>query len=394
MSFLELLRISFHTIKANKLRTILSMIGIVIGTMTIALVTAIWWGVEQAVEDQFKTLSVNNLFVAPDGEDSEINTDDTEILLKSKYVKSASANIDGSFQVSNSVNTNVEKHIVQWVKENYFEQFNMELDVGKLFPDGDVVDKVAVIWVNVADDLFEVDDPKDTLWETVTIKSKKFRVIGVLKEVWVSFWPFSYDDTVYLPIWTTKRYLIKGNLTSALSMVIDDVENMEAAKEEIWVLLRKEYNVKKDDTDWFLFIDAGATIGIATDVAKILSFLLVGISVIILIVSGIWIMNVMFAWVAERTKEIGILKSLWATQSEIKKQFLLESIMITILSWLVGVLLAEMILTVAIYFEAPISRSLRWDILALWFAIVTGVLSWRYPAARAAKMDPVDALRG
>lgn len=370
------------------------MIGIVIGTMTIALVTAIWWGVEQAVEDQFKTLSVNNLFVAPDGEESDINTDDTSILLKSRYVTSASANIDGSFQVSNSLNTNVEKHIVQWVKENYFEQFNMELDVGKLFSDGDAVDKVAVIWVNVVEDLFEVDDSREVLWETVTIKSKKFRVIWVLKEVWVSFWPFSYDDTVYLPIWTTKRYLIKGNLTSALSMVIDDVTNMDAAKEEIWALLREEYNVKKDDTDGFLFIDAGATIGIATDVAKILSFLLVGISVIILIVSGIGIMNVMFAWVAERTKEIGILKSLWATQSEIKKQFLLESIMITILSGLVGVLLAELILTAAIYFEAPISRSLRWDLLALWFAIVTGVFSWRYPAARAAKMDPVDALRG
>ncbi len=394
MSFLELLRVSFYTIKANKLRTILAMIGIVIGTMTIALVTAIWWGVEQAVEDLFKTVSVNTLFVFPDSsEESEMNTDDVDILLRSTYVTRASASISRVYNVSNSLNTTIEKYSVDWIKENYFDQYNLEIDVWKLFLDGDAVDKVAVIWVNIAKDLLEVEDPREALGQTVTVKSKKFRVIGVLKEVWVSF-AFDYDDTIYLPIWTTKRYLIKGDLYPVLSLVVDDVENIEAAKEEITDLLRDEYKVKKGENEGFEIIDAGATIDLATDIANILSLLLLGISVIILIVSGIWIMNVMFAWVAERTKEIGILKSLWATQSEIKNQFLLESIIITVLSWLVWVLLAELILTVAIYFEAPISRSFRWDVLSLWFAVVTWVFSWRYPAARAAKMDPVDALRG
>ncbi len=391
--FSERLTSAFETLRANKLRTILSMLGIVIGVWTIAMVTAVGSGVEQQVQDQFKTLSVNNLFVAPDGEDSKLTTEDVEIIEKSPYVTSVSANIDGSFLASNSLNSNTETFITQWVKENYFEQFNMEIDVGKLFEDGDSTERVAVLWVNIVEDLFELDDPRQVLGETITVKSKKFRVIWVLEEIGVSFGPFSYDNTIYLPLWATKRFLIKGDLTSALSMVIDDVENMDAAKDDISARLRQEYNLKDDDTDGFILIDAGATIGIATQVAKVLSFLLVGISIFILIVSGIGIMNVMFAGVAERTKEIWILKSIWATKKDIQSQFLIEAVLITFLSWLLGVILAEWVISLAIYFDAPISRSLWWDAMALLFACLTWILSGRYPAVRASNLDPVDALR-
>ncbi len=354
---------------------------------------AIGNGVEQQVQDQFKTLSVNNVFVAPDGEDSKLSSDDIDVVLQSPYVTSASVNIDGSFQASNSLNNTVETFITQWVKENYFNQFNMELDVWRIFEDGNTTERVAVLGVEVVEDLFEVEDPKLALWETVTIKSKKFRVIWVLKEVGVSFGPFSYDSTIYLPLWAMKRYLVKGDLTTALSAVIDNVENMEAAKEDISERLRETYNIKKDDTDWFILIDAGATIWIATDVAKVLSFLLLGISIFILIVSGIWIMNVMFAGVAERTKEIGILKSIWASKKHIQTQFLLESVLITLLSGSIWIILAEIIISLAIYFWAPFGRNLRGDLLALLFACGTWIISGRYPAVRASQLDPVDALR-
>jgi putative ABC transport system permease protein len=147
----------------------------------------------------------------------------------------------------------------------------------------------------VVNDLLEFDDPRQALGEVLTIKSKKFTVIGVLDEVGVSFGPFSYDRTIYIPQAAAERYLIKSDDTSSVSAVVENVEDIDKAKEDITALLREEYNLSEDDSDGFIFIDAGATIGIATDVAKILSFLLLGISVIILIVSGIGIMNVMFA---------------------------------------------------------------------------------------------------
>ncbi len=369
------------------------MLGIIMGTWTIALVTAIGWWVEQAVQDQFKTLSVNNLFVVPDGADSKIDTDDKSIVAESQYVTAVAWNTDSTFLVSNDNNTNIESYILQWVDENYFDIFNLSLGHGKYFADGDSVERVAVIGVDVVEDLFEYEDPRQALGEKMTIKSKKFTVIWVLDEIGVSFWPFSYDSTIYVPLWAAKRYLIKSNLTSGISAVIGDVENMEAAKQEITELLREEYNLKDDESDGFIMIDAGATIGIATEVAQILSFLLIGISIIILIVSGIGIMNVMFAWVAERTKEIWILKSIGASKKVIQSQFLMESIMITVISWLVWVFLAELIITLAIAYDAPITRSIGGDLLALWFACITGVLSWRYPAVRASNLDPVDALR-
>lgn len=394
MNFLQLFRTAYNTIRADKLRTALSMIGIVIGTLTIALVIAIGGGVEEAVQDQFKTLSVNNLFVVPDGEESQLSVDERAIVAESEYVSEVSANMNSKFLVSNSVTDLAESYIIDGVKENYFKLFNLTLQEGKLFEDGDTVERVAVIWVDVMKDLLELEKPADAIGGFVTIKSKKFRIIGVLDEIGVSFGPFSYDSTIYVPLGAARRYLIKSNLTSAISAFVKDVEQMDAAEEDIRRLLVDEYNIKGDDNDWFTFINAGATIGIATQVAQVLSFLLVGISIIILIVSGIGIMNVMFAGVAERKKEIGILKSLGATQAQIKKQFLLESVMITLISGLLWILLAELIILLAVSFDAPISRSTMWDLLSLWFALVTWVFSGRYPAARAAKLDPVEALRG
>ena len=388
--FSDILKSAFETIKAKKLRTLLSMIGIVIGVTTMALVSAMSSGLKQEIEDQFfKNLSVNSLYIFRDGQDSKLSTDDTEVIIKSPYVTSVTARMSESFMVSNSMNSTVKILNTIWVKDNYFASFFMELELGKYFDNGDSAEKVVVLWFSTIQELFEVEDPKQVIGETITIRSKKFRVIGVLEEIWDSY----EDNSLYIPLWASKRYLLDWNSYSTLITLIDDVKNIQAAEEDITIRLRDEYNIRDWDLDGFVFDSPWSMIESANEITSVVSLVLLGISIFNLLVSGIGIMNVMFAGVAERTKEIGILKSIGATKKDIQSQFLIEAVLITFLSWLIWVILAELIITVALYFDAPISRSLWGDAMALGFACLTGILSGWYPAVRASNLDPVDALR-
>ncbi len=361
--------------------------------MTTALVTVIGSGVEQKVQDEFKTLNVSTLFIFPDGKDPKLSTNDTKILEESPYVTSVSASIGEYFLVSNSLTTEVETYFTRGVKESYFEHHNVEVDVGDLISDGESTDKIAVIWSKVFEDLFDNDEISDALWETITLESKKYHVIWVLNEVWQNSGP-DFDDVIFLPIWTTRRYLIKDAIP-AFTVLIDAVENMNATKQDITKRLRKEHKLKENDPDGFRFFDGGEMITTYTELTAMVRFLLLAISVFILIVSGVGIMNVMFAGVAERTKEIWILKSIWATKKDIQSQFMTEAILITLFSGILGLVLAEVIITIAMQLDLPVtlSRSFWWDVMALGFACLTGVFAGWYPAVRASSLDPVDALR-
>ena len=369
------------------------MLGIVIGVMTTALVTVFGSAVENQVQDEFKNLNVNTLIMFPEGRDAKLSTNDEKILEQSPYVKSISADIGDFFLASNSLNTNVDTFYMRGVKESYFDLYNIELAAGWIFDESMSQDKLAVIWSKVFEDLFDADHPDQVIWESLTIDSKKYQVIWVLEEIWEWFGP-SFDDEIMLPIEAVTRFHIKYKKPS-FSLLINNVENMEAAKRDLTQRFRKQHKLIGNDPDGFRFFDAGGVITTYTQLTELISYLLLGISIFILIVSGVGIMNVMFAWVAERTKEIWILKSIGATKKDIQNQFVIEAVIITLLSGLMWVVLAEIIITIVTFIDLPITlvRSFWGDVLALSFAWVVGVVSGRYPAVRAADLDPVDALR-
>jgi putative ABC transport system permease protein len=163
---------------------------------------------------------------------------------------------------------------------------------------------------------------------------------------------------------------------------------------ELVDLLRQSHNLKSSSPDDFKLKDQWAKVVSAQESAQTMSILLITVAIIVLIVSWIWIMNVMFAWVAERTKEIWILKSIWAKRNDILYQFLVESIILTLIAWLLWVFLGEIII--------PLGNGIDWmmlirsnygDLLAFMFALLVWIFFWWYPAYIASKLDPVDALR-
>lgn len=252
-------------------------------------------------------------------------------------------------------------------------------------------EKVVVIWKVIVDEVFWVW--YNPVWKEILISSKTFKIIWTIKSSgWI--WPFSFDDSLIMPIETSNKFLSNSTDAKPMIFLANDVKNVSKAIDELKEILRKNHNIKPWNDDDFALRDQWTILVLATAVADITKYLLVWIWTIVLIVSGIWIMNVMFAWVAERKKEIWVMMSIWARKRDILMQFIIESVVLTIFAWIIWAILWISVLYLFNLFSPYIIiNAIDWIILALWFAFFTWVFFWIYPAIKAANLDPVDALR-
>jgi putative ABC transport system permease protein len=392
MRLSEIFRALFVNIIANRFRVVLTMLGIIVGAATIIMVVGIGKASEKAVEDQFAMLNVGTLYVQSASgtkfilskDDVDMLNEQSQYLQKSTIVLTARADVSSNYASSSGS--------VSGVTSVFDEMSNLTMYAGTFIEDSNELrrERVAVIGYDLAEILFP-DNVDNALGQDVTISGRRYKVIGIVNRVGDAIQGIAIDESVVLPYSTAESYVLGSSSKPKIIAVANDIDSVEMALLEINELFRIEYQNKGGAS--IMIKDAGSKLVAAQDSAHTMSVLLISVAIIVLIVGGIGIMNVLFVSVKERTKEIGILKALGARRQDILLQFLFESILISFLGGIVGIVFSFAMLPLMDYLKVDVIPTMEGYLLALIFSVVTGTFFGYYPATRAASLKPIDALR-
>ncbi|MCD4694472.1 ABC transporter permease [bacterium] len=399
----EIIKMAFESLLANKTRSLLSMLGIVIGVSTVIAVFAIGKGAESAVDEQFSGLSAKSIIImgqmgGKSGggaiSSSKLSMEDVKVIReKAEYISIVTGIMQGNDTVS--YNSNEDSYAVVGTDLDFFSISNLKLVTGRFFTDEEMKDKeqLVVLGSDVVEALYI--EGEEILETKVVINNKRLEVIGYFEETGSSLGRTSKDEAVYIPYQTAESSILgdKGG-SVMLTLEADEVDNITLATEEVTKILREEHNLKDSQENDFRIMDAGSMVGAAQESASLMTTVLTLVAAIVLIVSGIGIMNVMFVTVAERTKEIGIARAIGAKQGDILKQFLFESIFLSTLGGLIGIFLGQSIIPLISKFGGLlITSTVTGPVLGFTFSALVGIVFGFYPALKASRLDPVDALR-
>lgn len=389
---------AFESLFANKTRSFLSMLGIIIGVATVIAVFAIGQGAQESVNAQFQNLSANSIMVMPQRGrgmtgSSKLKTADAQVIKeKSQLVASAAGAIMGNSSVS--YGSNEKSYSVIGVDDSYLAISNLEVVSGRAISAEDISTKaaVAVVGNTVVKNLFT--DGTDPVGSTIVVGSKRVQVIGVLAELGSRLGPLSVDEAVIVPDSFAQKSLFGSRGQIMINIQAKTVDDVVLATEEITSILRTEHKLKTTQENDFSIMDAGSMVSAAQESATTMKILLTAIAAITLLVSGIGIMNVMFVTVAERTKEIGIAKAIGGKQSDVLSQFLLESVILSMVGGGIGLIIGQSSIPIITYFNLmTMASSWTGPLIGFTFSILVGITFGFYPAYKASRLDPVDALR-
>lgn len=381
------IKMAWKAILANKLRTLLTMLGIVIGVASVITLVAMGKGTQQNVKDQMAGLGTNLLAVNISGRGavSSLTVEEAEALGVIDAVTGVAPIVNGNAQVkfgANNVNVSTEG-----VTASYEEVRDVRVQSGRFINAIDVRyrQKVALIGTGTAGELFGTDNP---VGQYVSINGARFKVVGLLEEQGTSLGG-SNDDKILIPISTAER-LLRSSGVRSVYMQTGSENDLAAVQAEVEKILAKKFRGNTNGYNVFNQADMVKTI---SEVSSTLAKTLAGIASISLLVGGIGIMNIMLVSVTERTREIGIRKSIGAKRKDILLQFLLEALVISGLSGVFGVAVSYS----AVYFlnRAGTMALMTWDTIAMsfLFSFAIGISFGIFPANKASKLRPVDALR-
>ena len=399
----ESIKMAFDGMVSNKLRTFLTLLGIIIGVGAVIAMVSLGFGVKESIKDNISKLGSNLLMVSAGGrtatgarlaagEGAHLTFDDMLAIEKQvDGISGISASVNTSYQLV-AGNQNWTSRVEGTTPSNFAIQ-NYELEDGRLFTDRDMNSRarVAVIGKTVADNLFPGDDP---VGQIMRIKKAPFQVIGVLKAKGSSGMGQDQDDTVIIPLTTAQNRMMGITHVQRITVQAENENVINDVQAEVEQVLRTRHKIKDGDYDDFTISNMAAIMDTMMATANSITLLLGCIAAISLLVGGIGIMNIMLVSVTERTREIGIRKALGATYNNILLQFLIEAMVIGVVGGFLGVVIG----VIASY---GISTIAGWNTVISWWAIVVavvfsvgiGLFFGIYPARKAALLDPIDALR-
>ncbi len=403
MLFTELLKMAALSLIANKLRTLLTMLGIIIGVASVVSLVAVGMGVKQNVTDSISRLGSNMLVISPGssnrtgvrggaGSMQTLKYDDAKsIKSKIKNIDYVSPTAQGNYQVvagHENWQTSVYGVIPEYVA---IQSLTMQSGIFFSEHDVDVRSRVAVIGTTVATNLFGTVNP---VGKKIRVGNAPYTVIGLLASKGSSGMGQDQDDIVLVPLTTAQERLMGITYVRSINVQVSDADKMDEVQENIEKLLRQRHKIRAGSEDDFNVRNLTSIMETMNETTTMITLLLGAIAGISLVVGGIGIMNIMMVSVTERTREIGIRKAIGATFNSIMLQFLIESTMISILGGIIGIFVgigvAQAISEFGNFKTVISSLSIA---VSFGFSLFVGIFFGMLPARKAAKLDPIDALR-
>ena len=400
--FVDHIRQSITAIVSHKMRSVLSMLGILIGVAAVIAMLALGYGARESISQRLASLGSNLLMVRPGsrrqhgvaleaGLITRLTLQDANAIAELSEVKRVSPSVSGrgGQLVYGNKNWNTQ---IQGTGVDYGLMRASNPVVGRFFTEEElrVREKVVLLGATVAKELFGDNNP---VGATIKINRINFNVIGLLPEKGATGWR-DQDDLVIIPV-TTAMYRVLGReYVSSIDVEIKDSSLMEQAQESISKLIIKKHRLNKDDEDSFQIRNMAEIQETVESTTKTMTWLLGSIAAISLLVGGIGIMNIMLVSVTERTREIGLRKAIGARRTDIMVQFLIESAVMTFVGGIAGVVFGSGIAwLLAIFAGWPTKISAFPIILAVTFSVGIGIGFGLWPARQAAKLNPIEALR-
>ena len=406
MHLTNLFKIALRAIAANKLRSFLTMLGIIIGVAAVIAMIAIGEGSKQSIQSNIASMGSNMINIRPGASRSHggarqdasametLKLKDYDLLeSEAKLIKAISPTISSGGQCI--FGNNNAPSSMYGVSLGYLDIRQLKVEEGEMFTEEDIRTsaKVCVIGKTVADNLFTKGE--DPVGRVIRFKSIPFRVVGVLKSKGFNTFGMDQDDLILAPYTTVMKRIMAITYLNGISASALTEEQTEEAIEELTTLLRQSHKLREGiDEDNFTIHSQKEMMEMMNSTADVMTTLLLCVACISLIVGGIGIMNIMYVSVTERTKEIGLRMSVGARGIDILAQFLIEAILLSITGGIIGVVVGCLISNaVESIAQWPVSIQ-PWSIM-LSFAVCTftGIFFGWYPAKKAANLDPIEALR-